>query len=153
MTTIRPGQTVAIHSPLDPHDLNPHLGQVIRLRRQPWGDGADVTRSYGDTSSGWSPTWVTLDALHPVDDATYCQWQAHRSATLTRLREQAQPATSTWQERHEARQIDRAHRLGAIHDALIERWRRNGILDADQPAQPATPPPDGLDEPTLFDAA
>lgn len=154
--SIHPGQTVTIGAPLNPHDLNPHLGQVIRLRRYPWGDGADITRSHGDTSSGWSPTWVPLDQLHPVDTPTYQQWQTHRGATLAKLRATTTPATSTWEQRQEVRALDRAALVTAAHEVLTERWRRNGILDAPEPTQPVEaqePQTDDLDAPALFDVA
>ena len=130
---VRAGQTVAIGAPLDPTQIGGEIGYVVRLRRQPWGDGADVTRSYGDSSTGWSPTWIAVNKLYPIDNTTYRAWDANRRAALAKLRATTKPVTSTWEERQAARELHRAALVLALHKTLMETWRRNGILPASAP--------------------
>lgn len=123
------GMTVSLRAPLDPDHWNANLGMVVRAERARGGDGALVTRSFADTAAGWAPTWVPLGQLFAVDDATYQAWSVNRvHSRALRGRLPAASSTSTWEQRHAARQLDRAHHLAATHRALHERWRAVGLI-------------------------
>lgn len=116
-TSLKPGDVVTFHQPLDLARHGQELGQIVRLRNERWGAGADV-RTFASSYT----RWVDLRYLHVVDEPTYRRWLAVRTPAPT-PKPVPEPET-TWQERHDARQVDRAVLISAAHGQVVETLQR-----------------------------